>query len=400
MAKKQPRKSVRIAPRMRVSTIPASVNTASRLRSVQTKQLNLYSNTDRLYHVTLPANTAKGTVIYDQIITPAIGRRLRQQAALFQKIKNNSLRFEVQTQTPTTNGGGYVVAFLHDPSMDVGQGENALKALTAVQGTQTSKFWQSVNMNVQTTKQQDFTLNGSDVRLFSPGRFVVLTDGAPTEPVSITILFHWTVELSRPALQRPLNQLAQAVLVATELYQEGLYLRYSNWDGTNFSPPKGQNNETALHMENAFAGLPPISSFGTNTLFYQLPYPLRVTGNEVLAQFIGFSVSGGNLRAAPYQLPGTQYALTSTSTTAQSFQFMVQGVRLTPVMPDEFYGTTQGAFLSENIQSVSHNLLPTICRNFQQMKLTGSSTPSDKKQDLQDRLSSMRDRFWDPQNMP
>lgn len=387
-----------LRPKMRTATIPASVNTASRIRSSQPRQMNLFSNTDRLYHTTLPTATSRGTVIYDQVITPAIGRRLRQQAALFQKIKYKSLRFQVQTQTPTTNGGGYVVAFLHDPAMEVGTGEAALRSLTAVQGTQTSKFWQSVDMTVQTTSQQYFTLNGNDIRFFSPGRFVVLSDGPPTEPVSITILFHWTVELTRPALQRPLNQLSQAVLVASQLWQDGEFVRYANWTGgSNFVPPKVDNDPSNLWMENAFTGLPPVQSFGPNILYYQTPYPIKIEGNEVLANFLGFREVDGHIRASFYYLPGSGFELTSTGTAAQGFMVMIQNVRLTPVMPDEFYGTTESTFLANVTRSVSVNQLPTICKSFQSVKLTGSSASYNDKETLHEKLSSMRDRFWDPQ---
>nr|WCR62112.1 MAG: capsid precursor protein [Nodaviridae sp.] len=384
---------------MRVSTIPAAVNTASRMRSTQPKQMNLFSNTDRLYHTTLPRGAVRGSVIYDQVITPGIGRRLRQQAALFQKIKYKTLRFEVQTQTPTANGGGYVVAFLHDPAMEVGTGESALRALTAVQGTQTAKFWQSTVMSVQTTTQQYFTLNGNDIRLFSPGRFVVLSDGPPTEDVSITILFHWTVELTRPALQRPLNQLSQAVLVASQLWQDGEFVRYANWTGgANFVPPKIDTSPENLWMENAFTGLPPAQAFGANILFYQTPYPVKLAGNEVLANFIGFRVdSDGHIRGSFYQLPGAGFELISTATPTQGYMVMVQNVRLTPVMADEFYGTTESTFLANVTRSVSVNQLPTICKSFQQVRLTGSSASYNDKETLQDKLSTLRDRFWDPE---
>lgn len=392
---------------MRTSTIPASVNTASRIKSSQTKQLNLYSNTDRLAHITLPADVPRGTVIYDQVITPGVGKRLRQQAALFQKVKYVSLRFEIQTQTPTTNGGGYVVSFLHDPQMEVGSGENALRALTAVQGTQTSKFWQSTVYSVQTTSQQYFTLNGEDIRFFSPGRFLVLSDGPPTVPVSITILFHWTIELTRPALQRPLNQLQQVAVVASGLYWSGEWLRWTNWiGGKKFLPAIHYNTEDStadnLRMEKAFSGLPPFENFSTgNILFYELPSPIPVPGSAKLARFIGFYKSDDEtkLLGSLYQWPSKDWQLNSAEVSdTDPFWALIQHSRCTPVTADEFGGTVSEPFLASVYRSVSVNKQPTVYKTYSPVKLTESSTKSPTKESLLDRLSSAKGLTWGPLN--
>lgn len=384
--------------RMRAATIPASVNTASRIKSSQSRNLHAYSNTDRLVQLTLPAGAAKGTVIYDQVITPSIAARLRTQASLFQKVEYSRLRFEVQTQTPTTNGGGYVVAFLHDPQMDLGSGEAALRALTAVQGTNTSKFWQSVDMSVQTTRQQYFTLNGADVRLFSPGRFVVLSDGPPTEPVSITILFHWTVCFTRPALQRLVATLPQLVVVDSFLRSGQEYLRRSTWNPvTNVStPPTNDTTSASYRMDDAVSGLPAIGSIGNNILWYLLPSPVYLfqTGGQVVpAPFVSFRATPSTdtemqWGAKLHTLPSDDNAVQDAA--ANSGPQVFQGARLTPVVPDEYSGTVNGPFLMTASSSISVNQQPSISKSFSTMPRNPQTTTETQSESLTEQLSRLQ----------
>jgi len=366
------RKVVTINPRIRTNTIPASVNTASRIRATQPRQLNLFSNTDRLIHTVVPAGTVRGTVIYDQVITPSITSRLRTQASLFQKIQYVKLRFEVQTQTATATSGGYVVAFLHDPQMEVGTGETALRNLTAIQGTQTSKMWQSTDINIATTSQQYFTLNGNDIRLFSPGRFIVLSDGVPGNDVAITIQFHWTVKLTRPALQRLVNSLPQAVLTSSTLSIGSDSTDMSVIQSRNWNPNTNVFDTYSNDMSAAFTGLPPLQNLGGNTIYYTLPNPisLPIIGGDTPSLIIGFSVINGILQARSYFMPysGSIQIATANRT------FLWQGARLTPVLPDEFSGNTDVTFLVHALQSLSVNQQPMICKQLSVIKQIDSST--------------------------
>jgi hypothetical protein len=387
---------VTISPRMRVSTIPAAVNTASRIRSTQTRKMDIISNTDRLIHTKIPKGTAKGSLIYDQIITPAIAQRLRTQAALFQKIRYIRLRFEVQTQTPTTNGGGYVVSFLHDPKMDVGSGETALRALTAVQGTQTSKFWQSINMNVKTTTQQYFTLTGDDVRLYSPGRFVVMSDGEPTEDVSITILFHWTVELTKPALQRLQATYPQVVLAASCLQHAGQTaddnrLFWSNMDAT------GKLTDPDPNLASVLIGAPPSNVFAGRSFFYEMPYTVTVKDNSfdhalehyVNVKFIELRYNGDVLEGRFHRMPilGMEPRFLNKPV---PIPIVWQHTRLNPVVSDEFFGNANGNFLMNASESISVNKQPMISKEFLPITQRESETNLPLKETILEKLSLLQ----------
>lgn len=388
--------------RMRTATIPASVNTASSIRASQTRNLRLESNTDRLFHITVPSGAPRGTIIYDQIITPAIAARLQTQASLFQKIHYKSLRFEVQTQTPTTNSGGYVVAFLHDPQMEVGTGEAALRALTAIQGTKTSKFWQSTDMAVKTTQQEYYTLQGNDVRLFSPGRFIVLTDGPPSSDVSITILFHWTVGLSRPALQRLVNRLPQGVVTASALYSTTEGLRYTNWNpNTNaFNPTIDPVVPESLNMETAIYGIPPLSSIGNNVLWYYLERTVTVqegaTNPRVRnVNFVSLRAVANQLVARVHTFPSDEHTIYAEGAPAGDPDFVMwQGMRMTPITPGEFTGNEDVAFLVNVLPSVSVNRQPMILKEFLEIKPTLSIKQPELKGNLLEKLSKMQLQEW------
>lgn len=388
--------------RMRAATIPASVNTASSIRASQTKNLKLESNTDRLHHETVPAGAPRGHVIYDQIITPAIAARLQTQASLFQKIHYKSLRFEIQTQTPTTNSGGYVVAFLHDPQMEVGTGEAALRALTAIQGTKTSKFWQSTDISVKTTQQEYYTLQGNDVRLFSPGRFIVLTDGPPTENVSITILFHWTVGLSRPALQRLVNRLPQGVVMASGLYSTVEGLRHANWNPqTNaFVPDPSEAKPEQLDLTNSVYGVPPVSALGTNILWYYLERTVTVqetgaNGRVRNVNFLSLRAAGTQLRGALHTFPSDAHTISAAGAPGTDPDFVLwQGMRMTPITPGEYAGTAQGAFLVNVLPSVSVNRQPMISKEYLEIKPMSSTKQPELRESLTEKLSKLQLHLW------
>lgn len=380
-----------VQPKMRTATIPAAVNTASRIKSVQPKTIAVHQNTDRLVHVSLPADAVKGTVIYDQIITPSIADRLRTQAALFQKIRYSELRFEIQTQTATSNSGGYVAAFLHDPQMDIGSGETALRALSAVQGTVTSKFWQSTVMTVRATAQEYFTLNGNDVRLFSPGRLIVLSDGPPTTNVSITILMHWKVSLSRPAFQRLPVRLPQAVVIASFIYSDTQNLRYANWNPTNNTFNPTINSAGSEFLENAISGLPPITAFGPNVLWYQLPTTISILTSATRVRnvnFISFRVVDGHIVGRLATLPSDENIEWAGGTDGTD-RMIFQNMRLTPVTSSEFSGTTEGPFLVSVSPSVSVNRQPMISKELLTIRPIESSPTLSKVDAISEELSQM-----------
>lgn len=332
--------------RIRTSTVPAPVNTASNIRSRQPRAIAQQSATDRLFTTTLRSQAERGTVIYDQAITPSLLPRLRQQAGVFQKICWHSLTFEIQTQTPTTTGGGYVVAFAVDPLLEVGSGQVALNAITTMQGAQTSKTWQSVVFSAPVTKNPLFVATGADLRLYSPGRLIVVVDGPPNVDVPITIIAKWTVSLSSPARVQLAQSIPQPTLTASFLYTGQEEVRFENWSPTSNSITPGVDDPKAKNMLTAFSGLMPLSMY-QSIVYYKMPHPVPILTTDpisplAMAEFIGFVADGETLVARLYRKPHPSEILYSSNSL---YLVLSQGSLLFPISPREFSGNAAGAFL-------------------------------------------------------
>jgi len=359
------RKTRIIRPRMRVSTIPAAVNTATTIRSNQPSRVH-QTNTDRLIQSTIPVRFERGNIVIDQLVTANITDRLRTQASLFQRIKYRRLTFEIQTQTSTTTTGGYAVAFLKDPMMEIGTGTSALKKLTAVQGSKTSKWWQSTVLDVIPNQMQYYCANGTDLRWYSPGRLVILGDGPPNEEVNITIILKWVVELTEPAMQAIPATYPKATLTASCLkYQSGTdggsdgRLRAFNVD------PKGV--ETEVDIENAFSGLPTHNVFeNIHNVYYQLPFPIVQSSGAIAAEsvlsyrFLIFSLSNDTNKIHVW-LNETPIAGDNTAVFSESTFILWRGDSITPIASSEFLinadDSSQGFWIANQSPSVNNQLM-------------------------------------------
>lgn len=190
---------------------PPTVQMDSKLRQ---------SGVDRLAHVESVERFESGDEVVSIRVEPSVFPRLSKLASIFQRIKYLRLRFEVRSQTPTTTAGGYVTAFIRDPS-DTGEKGDMLNHLTAQAGSQTLNWWQSANVSVPVTPGLFYTSpeGGGEygLRNFSPGRFMIVCDGKSTGAGSMTITCHWTVELSEASLESEEDETpAKEVVITTD----------------------------------------------------------------------------------------------------------------------------------------------------------------------------------------
>lgn len=309
--------------------------------------------------------------MYDQIITPTITRRLSTQASLFQRVKYHKLEFEIQTQVATTTSGGYVAAFYKDPSMDVGSGVEALNRMAAVQGSKTSKNWVSLNMSVTPTQDKLYTANGNEIRMFSPGRFRMLTDGTPSNDINVTINLVWTCTFSEPALQRLPLSLPLATLTASYLKTSDNTDELKAFNRTSTTQP-----DVAVSIEDAFPMLPSASIIGPNVLFYQLPAPfttLDSSGDPHVLHFMYFKVGTSGLQLFLSSSPDTNDPVEN----AHQTYFAWRGFSATPVVPSEFVvpEATPSGFWSVS-QSPSVNQQSMISKQYLTPQRIESSTDS------------------------
>jgi hypothetical protein len=157
------------------------------------------SGVDRLFHVPDVKDYQDGKLVCDILIEPSAFDRLDVVASAFQRIVYKSLRFKVVTQINTLTSGGYVCAFVRDPSDVMDNG--SLNRLTSMRGSVTTKWYQSAIISANSPTSY-FTSSGVEIREFSPGRFVLMADGAATQSGSLTIFVEWAVQLSGPSIER------------------------------------------------------------------------------------------------------------------------------------------------------------------------------------------------------
>lgn len=166
------------------------------------------SGTDRLAHIEDISAFSTGDVVLSEQIEPSRFERLGRLAGIFQRIKYNKLVFEIRSQTPTSTSGGYVVAFVRDPTDRIVGGDKGLNQLSAQAGSQTLNWWQSTKISVTGDKSVFFTSHplAGDVRDFSPGRIIILCDGKTAGAGSLTITCNWQVELTEASLEDDIEE--------------------------------------------------------------------------------------------------------------------------------------------------------------------------------------------------
>lgn len=197
----QTRLTTQRVPKVRRQQPMAIVATGETVRGAQSDAARM-SGVDRIFHGPVILGMRSETVVCDLLITPGLFRRLAVVSKAYQKIRYLRLRFRVEPQVSTTTSGGYVVAFVADPSDDV----TDINALTSQQGSVTTKWWQGSSVSCTSRDRAYYTSNSVEVREYSPGRLVVMVDGPATQAGSVTIFAEWSVELSGPSLETSLSK--------------------------------------------------------------------------------------------------------------------------------------------------------------------------------------------------
>lgn len=160
------------------------------------------SGTDRLFHVKDISKFQDSTVSLDVAIVPSVLARLEKLAEAYQRITYRSLKFRVVPQVSTSTAGGYVTSFVRDVSDKISSDQFGLSKITAQEGSQTCKWWETAQVAVKNFPDLLYTsYTKGDLRFSSPGRFVVATDGQSTQAGSLTVFCDWDVTLSSPSLE-------------------------------------------------------------------------------------------------------------------------------------------------------------------------------------------------------
>ncbi|QKN84408.1 coat protein [Rice Noda-like virus] len=175
---------------------PYSASTRS-MGAVDNSVLTL-SGTDRLSHVSSISKFKHGEVITDLLVTVDDFVRLKQLASAFQRIKWLFLEFEIVPKVSTATSGGFVAAFVRDPGDGtIKPGETSLAWLQSQSSATTGKWWETRVVRATLPRDLLFTSPSVEVREYSPGRFIVLADGAASQDGDVTISVRYKVQLSQ-----------------------------------------------------------------------------------------------------------------------------------------------------------------------------------------------------------
>lgn len=140
---------------------------------------------------------AKATVFSSIQISPGASSRLSTLAKAYQRIRWNSVRIIVTPQASAMTNGGYVCGFIMDPSDEA----ITAKDLTASQGSQTKKWYESAVVQMPGKTDLLYTSPGEDPRLNVPSTFWIISEGPPSSDLTVIVTFHWTVTLITPTLE-------------------------------------------------------------------------------------------------------------------------------------------------------------------------------------------------------
>lgn len=160
----------------------------------------IISGTDRIFTSDFTAeNLRAGTKISEVIVDNGISARLKTMSRAFEKMRWLSLQFRVAAKGGSTTSGGYIAAFIPDPLDEGIRYEQLLSHRGAVSG----KWWETMQVGAVLSPVDLFTSSsGGDLRLHSPGKLVIYSDGAPSgsnTPLTVDVM--WRVELKAPGFE-------------------------------------------------------------------------------------------------------------------------------------------------------------------------------------------------------
>lgn len=161
---------------------------------------------DIIESINIDPNVAPGTVLASITITPDMTQRLERTCSRFQRVVWLQQTFRVDPGFPSTTGGHFAVAYVRDPEDQAPAASSPLEIMSWVAAQRISaqgKWWQPITLTVPANGDKLYTSQGSDLRLYSPGKLVIICIGTPAQAGSVSVWFDWHVSLAEPSIERP-----------------------------------------------------------------------------------------------------------------------------------------------------------------------------------------------------
>lgn len=203
----------------------AFVNTRKTVNNnTQTRTIHEETGTDQLFHVADVSKLKRGDTICEAMVEPPMMPRMKLVGSMYQMIKYVTMTFDIVSQSPTSQTGGYVVAFVKDANDEYvnEDGTKDIPRLIANDRSRVVKAWESTSFTIKDDRWF-YTSPGTSERLYSPGKLIVVMDGAATQPGSFTITCKWKIQLKNPTMEAPNTMVPSlifkdVVVVATNGY--------------------------------------------------------------------------------------------------------------------------------------------------------------------------------------
>lgn len=374
----KPRKQrVKQRRRGRTNDAPAIVNTGATIKS-QAKRSERMTGSDRLAGLTFKTSTTPGTILYERFVDAQMFPSLSDRARTFQRIKYTKLTFKLVSESGTNVTGGIAAAFYKDAYSAILDGEDGLTNLMTQAGAKATKAWQE--LVIPTSSQEHFYVTpGSDLRLYSPGKFVIMTSGPVDKDSPLSLYCDWTVELSKPGRNAPQKQVEQPVVTCSYIlsgYNSQDKLQGRNWDPSTDTESTPQNPEDMFHC----LGNVEHTDF-TSARFYRLPYPMAIDQTTVeddhyalVVRFLQLVLEDGKLIGRLCHLPSTKASEIKWATAVEIV--LMQGDILEPVNPLEFAGNGLGEFFVSARSSTYAPGRSYISKSISRMRSTQSGATS------------------------
>lgn len=313
---------------------PSAVTTTSRQSGKDLLQV-LSTSTTSSYPL--------GSAVMEGLITAETSLRLSTLARAYQRIRWTALRFTIEASYSSLSGGGFIACFVQDPSDRPPEDpQAALQWAMAQQYSVDSKWWDSTQLIVSRDPDLLWTSVTDDAeRLYSPGKFVVVSKGGPGQVGSLTVSFEWTVVLSEPTIENTETPVASTWKPPVPIYAPfglptGAYLAQKC---TSTHPDPSLNSYAAL---DAPADL-------EDGVFLRFKTPRTVDGQYQASSMVspvnmtGMVVMGGYLLFV-YQQGARRYVLGTTPFSVPPNYFTSNWAALNGG-GGELVGTTEDVFI-------------------------------------------------------
>ena len=241
----------------------------------------------------------KGTPIFANVdINPSVSSRLSLISRAFQRIRWNSVTITATPQASAVTNGGYVCGLVMDPS------DRAItaKELSATQGAQTKKWYETAVVRMPSKPDLLYTTIGEDIRLSTPCTFWIVGEGRPSADLTLILSIQWSVTLMTPTVE---ENFSSSFTMSGELRGNP-----NNYNLSYYPPDKttGQDDASGI-VPITIRSIPGMHFFRVPTFIIEYKEGAGDTGT-IQAHFIVYKTSdkkmyyssdGSNIISTPWQ---------------------------------------------------------------------------------------------------